>query len=93
MWILKYCKDLLDRFNADFFLLTLISIPKGEHNLRPFCFLPFRLFGLGVRRGSDGMVVGLFNATFNTISVISWRSVLLVEETKSVLRKPSTCGK
>ena len=25
--------------------------------------------------------VMMFNATFNTISVISWRSVLLVEET------------
>jgi hypothetical protein len=24
----------------------------------------------------------VFNATFNTISVISWRSVLLVEETR-----------
>jgi hypothetical protein len=26
-------------------------------------------------------MVMLFNATFNTISAISWRSVLLVEET------------
>ena len=28
-----------------------------------------------------GFVLVLFNATFNNISVISWRSVLLVEET------------
>jgi hypothetical protein len=30
------------------------------------------------------MIVGgmMFNATFNNISVISWRSVLLVEETR-----------
>ena len=27
------------------------------------------------------LLVMVFNATFNTISVISWRSVLLVEET------------
>jgi hypothetical protein len=27
-------------------------------------------------------MVVLFNATFNNISVISWRSVLLVEETR-----------
>jgi hypothetical protein len=32
------------------------------------------IFRLGVR-------VMVFNATFNNISVISWRSVLLVEET------------
>jgi hypothetical protein len=42
-----------------------------------------------IRRGRDRMVVGFttkthrfkFNATFNSISVISWQSVLLVEET------------
>jgi hypothetical protein len=35
-------------------------------------------------RGRDCKVVGLlmvFNATFNNISAISWRSVLFVEET------------
>jgi len=32
----------------------------------------------------------VFNATINSISAISWRSVLLVEETR---RKPSTCRK
>jgi hypothetical protein len=31
--------------------------------------------------GSGGMYM-VFNATFNNISVISWRSVLLVEETR-----------
>jgi len=31
----------------------------------------------------------VFNATFNNISAISWRSVLLVEETGV----PPTCGK
>jgi len=29
-----------------------------------------------------GLGVTVFNATFNNISVISWRSVLLVEETR-----------
>jgi len=29
----------------------------------------------------------MFNATFNTISVISWRSVLLVEETSEYSEK------
>jgi hypothetical protein len=29
----------------------------------------------------QGIKVMVFNATFNNISVISWRSVLLVEET------------
>ena len=32
----------------------------------------------------------VFNAIFNKISVISWRSVLLMEETR---RKPPTCRK
>jgi len=35
----------------------------------------------------------IFNATFNTISVISWRSVLLVEETGGPGEKPQTCHK
>jgi len=30
---------------------------------------------------NQGVRVLVFNATFNNISVISWRSVLLVEET------------
>jgi hypothetical protein len=31
-------------------------------------------------KGGGGVRVLLFNATFNNISVISWRSVLLIEE-------------
>jgi hypothetical protein len=37
------------------------------------------LYGVGEK--VDMAMVMLFNATFNTISAISWRSVLLVEET------------
>ena len=40
-----------------------------------------------------GVRVMVFNNTFNNISVMSWRSVLLVEETKSTRRKPQTCRK
>ena len=35
----------------------------------------------------------VFNATFNNISVILWRSVLLVEETRMTRRKQPTCRK
>jgi hypothetical protein len=35
----------------------------------------------------------VFNATFINISVISWRSVLLVEETGVPGKKPPTCHK
>ena len=35
----------------------------------------------------------VFNATFNNISVISWQSVLLVEETGEHEKKPPTCRK
>ena len=35
----------------------------------------------------------VFNATFNNISVLSWQSVLLVEETGGSQRKPPTCRK
>ena len=30
--------------------------------------------------GTTGLVHGVFNATFNNISVISWQSVLIVKE-------------
>jgi len=35
--------------------------------------------------------VMVFSATVNNISVISWRSVLLVEENRSTQKKPLTC--
>jgi len=35
----------------------------------------------------------VFNATFNNISVISWRSVLLMEETGVPREKPPICRK
>ena len=37
--------------------------------------------GLYLQEKVRGVMVMVFNATFNNISVISWRSVLLVEET------------
>jgi hypothetical protein len=37
--------------------------------------------------------VMVFNVTFNNISVISWRSVLLVEETGVPRKKSPTCRK
>jgi uncharacterized DUF497 family protein len=39
-------------------------------------YMMIMVFGLDIR-----VMVMVFNATFNNISVISWRSVLLVEET------------
>ena len=36
------------------------------------------------------MGVMVFKATFNNISVVSWQSILMVEET-STQRKPPTC--
>ena len=35
----------------------------------------------------------VFNATFNSISVISWRSVVLVEKAGVPIEKPPTCHK
>jgi hypothetical protein len=37
--------------------------------------------------------VMLFNATFNNISVISWQSVLLVEETEKITELPQVTDK
>jgi hypothetical protein len=37
------------------------------------------IISVRLKRGDYGVIV--FNATFNNISVISWQSVLLVEET------------
>ena len=42
----------------------------------------------------DGLVdFMVFNATFNNISIILWRSVFLVEEFLSARRKPPTYRK
>jgi len=51
-------------------------------SLRQYVFLKvhFNLFSLYAMLGLVVIVLKT-NATFNTISVISWRSVLLVEET------------
>jgi len=37
--------------------------------------------GFNFKEGVQGVRDMVFNATFNNISVLSWRSVLLVEET------------
>jgi hypothetical protein len=42
---------------------------------------------------TEGQLVRVSNATFNNISVISWQSVLLVEQTEVSLRKPPTFHK
>jgi hypothetical protein len=46
-------------------------------------YVCFKLINLLVPRRMmyNRVMVMVFNATFNNISVISWRSVLLVEET------------
>jgi hypothetical protein len=36
---------------------------------------------IAIKRGEGGFKVMVYNTTFNNISVISWQSVLLVEET------------
>ena len=42
----------------------------------------FKLKSLKIpKRSTEGFGFMVFNTTFNNISVISWRSVLLVEET------------
>ena len=48
-----------------------------KQGLLNYCIAIYNIpsFGLGVK-------VMVFNATFNNISVISWRFVLLVEETR-----------
>jgi hypothetical protein len=53
--------------------------------MRTYCYYRFFLkkkLGFEVKKDIDLFVcLMVFNATFNTISVISWRSVLLVKET------------
>ena len=39
------------------------------------------------------LIFWCFNATFNNISAISWRSVLVLEEAGSTRREPPTMGK
>ena len=48
---------------------------------------------MGEIKGKQGGVVGVFNTTFNNMSVISWQSVLLVEETGISEENPPICRK
>ena len=51
-------------------------------NLKPGIFNNYiRMYNVYLRKYLVVVVVMVFNATFNNISVISWWSVLLVEET------------
>ena len=55
-------------------LISRLLVKKGELSVG---LKTFSLTTEGVR-----VMVGVFNATSNNISVLSWRSVLLVEETE-----------
>ena len=56
-------------------------------NLKPGIFNNYiRMYNVYIRKYFVFVMVMVFNATFNNISVISWWSVLLVEET-GVLRE------
>jgi hypothetical protein len=57
-------------FNATFNTIAVI-----------YCYLPYYLIGNTILSVIYGGSVMVLNATFNNISVISWQSVLLVEET------------
>ena len=50
------------------------NVLKALHSISMFLFLIIRLVWLQI-------MVMVFNTTFNNISIISWRSILLVEET------------
>ena len=62
---------------------------SGNSRLQPK--INIRIYGLEIESGTStqfnlkshlsGVRVIIFSATFNNISVISWRSVLLMEET------------
>jgi hypothetical protein len=66
-------------------LLVLISLRWYHQYFIYVAVLPVKLYPLHLAIEFNLVVVGLgvmvFNATFSNISVISWRSVLLVEET------------
>ena len=66
-------------------ILTSILYPRLGYSQNPYFFI----------QSSDnkGFRVMVFNATINNISAISWRSVLLVEETRVPGEKPPTCRK
>jgi hypothetical protein len=54
---------------------TATTTPSADFDVR---YNPFKR---GISRIFKGVRVMVFNATFNNISVITWWSVLLVEET------------
>ena len=74
-------------------LLMKETVPKG--GIVSFHINDYHLiiFLTSFSKLSDRVRVMVFNATFNNISVISWKSVLLVEENGVYLEKPPTCCK
>ena len=76
----------------------LLAKKIGSVGERPLLWVRHhRLAGLYNKRTKKSLkisvVVMMFNATFNNISVISWQSVLLVEETGVTRRKSLTFRK
>jgi hypothetical protein len=59
--------------------LTVLTALFNKLILKPM--LLFHTYTLWGRHGHDCMIVGFTTTTINSISVISWLSVLLVEET------------
>jgi hypothetical protein len=58
----------------------MLELSLFTHSTQTFATFLCSLQG-GIFLHISGVIVMVFNATFNNISVISWRSVLLVEET------------
>jgi len=71
---------LFDRF-------SLLVLFKDKCHL---AFIVSALYAQICSLGVEGTVI-TFNATFNDISVISWRSVFIGERNQSTRRKPPTC--
>jgi hypothetical protein len=49
--------------------------------------------GFNFKEGVQGVRAMVFNATFNNISVLSWRSVLFIKKLDGAKFKPSSPGK
>ena len=82
---LSVLKHLMLLFKENCLCIIIIFMSKILYNITKFKFYVLLIYDYsfwGVCKIEVRLGVMVFNATFNSISVISWQSVLLVEETR-----------
>ena len=88
--MLKCMLRLFTKFSTEILLKVLCNTMTTTSIIPPMCYFSIQIYSKSLYSLNHVLcwLVGfmMFNATFNNISDISWRSVLLVEETTDLLQ-------